>query len=222
MVGTIGNLQPDKPEFKEYLDRYHKNRLFLGIRYGNIWGYSLVAQVSSPAFIEGLKLLQQADLILETANPQPDLIESVLRVTDKVPSLRVVIDHLPAMLRSLDDSAMKVMDVNLRELAQRPQVFVKVSEVLRLVDGKPSADPKLYRSVLDPCFGTFGENQVIFGSDWPHGPAVDNLPTIVKIVQDYFSTRSHAAAEKYFWRNSVVAYKWIRRDPSQPLSTEVA
>jgi L-fuconolactonase len=36
MVGTIGNLQPDKPEFREYLDRYHKNRLFLGIRYGNL------------------------------------------------------------------------------------------------------------------------------------------------------------------------------------------
>src|SRR5712691_7962893 len=24
IVGVIGNLQPDKPEFKEYLDRYHK------------------------------------------------------------------------------------------------------------------------------------------------------------------------------------------------------
>src|SRR5690349_18463355 len=32
MVGYIGNLQPDKPEFAEYLDRYHKNKLFLGIR----------------------------------------------------------------------------------------------------------------------------------------------------------------------------------------------
>ena len=27
---------------------------------------------------------------------------------------------------------------------------------------------------------------------------------------------SRAAAEKYFWRNSLAAYKWARRDPSQP------
>ena len=44
----------------------------------------------------------------------------------------------------------------------------------------------------------------------------DNLPAIVKIVQDYFQTKSRAAAEKYFWRNSVRAYKWVKRDPSQP------
>src|SRR3954453_3460174 len=41
MVGAIGNLQPDKPEFAEYLERYHRNKLFRGIRYGNIWGYDL-------------------------------------------------------------------------------------------------------------------------------------------------------------------------------------
>src|SRR5271156_393638 len=59
MVGTIGNLQPEKPEFKEYLTRYHKNKLFLGIRYGNLWGYDLVNAVANPVFIEGVKLLQQ-------------------------------------------------------------------------------------------------------------------------------------------------------------------
>jgi predicted TIM-barrel fold metal-dependent hydrolase len=93
MVGMIGNLQPEKPEFQEYLDRYCKNKLFLGIRYGNLWGYSLVKQVTNPVFIEGLKLLAQADLVMDSANPRPDLIEALLRVTDRVPNLRIIIDH---------------------------------------------------------------------------------------------------------------------------------
>jgi L-fuconolactonase len=39
MVGMIGNLQPEKPEFKEIPGTiYHKNRLFLGIRYGILTG----------------------------------------------------------------------------------------------------------------------------------------------------------------------------------------
>ena len=54
MLGTIGNLQPDKPEFKEYLDRFHKNKLFLGIRYGNLWGYRLFELFFNPKFIDVL------------------------------------------------------------------------------------------------------------------------------------------------------------------------
>ena len=216
MVGTIGNLQPEKPEFKEYLARYHKNKLFLGIRYGNLWGYNLVDQVENPTFIEGLKLLQQADLAMDTANPRPDLLEALVKVTDKVAGLRIIVDHLPSMLQRLDASAKAGVDGTLRELARRPQVYVKLSEVLRLVDGKPSTDPALYKATLDYLFDMFGEDRVIFGSDWPNSFAADNLPAIVKIVKDYFSTKSRAVAEKYFWKNSVAAYKWVKRDPKQP------
>ena len=140
MVGYIGNLQPDKPEFAEYLDRYHRNKLFLGIRYGNIWTRpagggvtvrdNLAQQVSNPVFISGLKLLQQADLTLDTANPNPDLIQAVIAATDFVPGLRVVVDHLPAMLRTLGPSGIPAVDANLRVLATRPNVFVKVSALL--------------------------------------------------------------------------------------------
>ncbi len=216
MVGAVGNLQPDKPEFPEYLDRYRKNRLFLGIRYGNLWGYNLVEKVASPSFMEGLKLLAQAGLALDTANPRPDLIEAVLRVNDRVPGLRIVVDHLPSMLERLDANVRPAVERNLRELAARPSVYIKISEVMRIVDGRPATDPALYKPLLDRLFETFGEDKLIFGSDWPNGPAVDNLPVIVQIVRDYFYAKGQRVAEKYFWRNSLAAYKWVRRDPSQP------
>jgi predicted TIM-barrel fold metal-dependent hydrolase len=216
MVGTMGDLQPDKPEFKEYLGRYRKNKLFLGIRYGNLWGYNLVSQVANGTFIEGLKLMQQADLAMDTANPRPDLLEAVLRVNDKVPGLRIVIDHLPSMLERLDGAARTAVEGTFRELAKRPTIYIKVSEVLRMVDGRPSTDAALYKPLLDQFFETFGEDKVLFGSDWPNGPAVNNLPAIVQIVKDYFLAKGRTVAEKYFWKNSLAAYKWVRRDPSQP------
>ena len=216
MTGAIGNLQPDKPEFKEYLDRYRKNPLFLGIRYGNLWGYDLVRQAENPSFIEGLKLLREAGLTLDTANPRPDLIEAVIRVNDKVPGLRIVIDHLPSLMGRLEAGARMAVEGDLSELAMRPSIYIKVSEVMRLVDGKAATDPALYKPLLDYLFETFGEDRLLFGSDWPNGPAVNNLPAIVGIVRDYFSARGRTAAEKYFWRNSVAAYPWKRRDPSQP------
>jgi hypothetical protein len=29
-------------------------------------------------------------------------------------------------------------------------------------------------------------------------------------------TKGRPAAEKYFWKNSIAAYKWVKRDPKQP------
>ncbi|HPT27887.1 MAG TPA: amidohydrolase family protein [Bryobacteraceae bacterium] len=216
MTGMMGNLQPEKPEFKEYLDRYRRNRLFLGIRYGNLWGYSLVNQAANPVFIEGIKLMAQAGLALDTANPRPDLLEAVLRVTDQAPGLRVIVDHLPAMMWRLDSKQRIAVEGTLRELARRPQVYIKVSQVMRVLEGKPATDPAIYKPLLDQLFETFGEDKLIFGSDWPNADAVDNLPAIVQIVRDYFQGKGRTAAEKYFWKNSEAAYKWVRRDPGQP------
>jgi predicted TIM-barrel fold metal-dependent hydrolase len=85
IVGVVGNLEPDKPEFKEYFDRYRKHPLFRGIRYGNLWGRDIRRQADNPVFIDGLKLLADADLVLDTANPQMVLLESMLKISDKVP-----------------------------------------------------------------------------------------------------------------------------------------
>ena len=221
MVGTIGNLQPDKPEFKEYLDRYHKNKQFLGIRYGNIWGYSLVDQIANPVFVEGLKLVQQADMALDTANPRLDLLQAVVRVTDMVPGLRVIVDHLPALVKTLDAKGMAAIDGTLRELAKRPQVYIKVSALLTVTNGTAVTDPSVYKSTLDYIFDIFGEDKLLFGSDWPNSVAANNLPAIVQIVQDYFYAKGYSTAEKYFWKNSVAAYKWVRREYAQPPSATI-
>ena len=216
MVGTIGNLQPEKPEFKEYLDRYHKNHLFLGIRYGNLWGYNLVSQVANPAFVDGIKLMEQAGLTLDTANPRPDLLEAVVRVSDKAPNLRIVIDHLPSLMGRLDAQAQRPVDATLHELARRPAVYVKISEVLRFEGGRAVTEAASYKPMLDHLFEIFGEDRLIFGSDWPNAQAVDNLPAIVQVVKEYFLAKGRTAAEKYFWKNSMAAYRWKPRDAGQP------
>jgi L-fuconolactonase len=221
VLGTSGNLQPDKPDFPEFLDRFHKNKLFLGLRYGNIWGYNLAAQADRPAFIDGLKLVAQASLTLDSANPRPDLVTALLKVKDKVPDLRIVLDHTAKLAPGGDGaiaaSERSAMEANLRDLAGRPGVYFKLSEIMRLDrSGRPITEASAYRPVLDYLMGLFGEDRVIFGSDWPNGAAVDSLDVIVKIVRNYFADKSRAVQEKYFWRNSIAAYRWTKREGSQP------
>lgn len=213
MVGTVGNLQPEKPEFSEYLERYHRNPLFRGIRYGNLWNYDLVQQVNNPVFVEGLKLLAQADLVLDTANPRVNLLQAIVNVSDKVPNLRIVIDHLPSLDPTQQEQAS--YDAALTEIRGRPNIFAKLSEIDHRVNGQIISGLAAHRARLDLLMETFGEDRVLFGSDWPNSVGIATLGQIVELTRDYFASRPHAA-EKYFWKNSLKAYKWVKRSADQP------
>src|SRR5580765_7780928 len=214
MVGVIGNLEPDKPEFPQYLERYHKNPLFRGIRYGNLWGRDITKQSANPDFISGLKRLAEADLVLDTANPRVPLREAMIRISDAVPALRIVLDHLPALDPAEADRG--AYDAAVQELGRRPQIFVKLSEIIHRVNGQVSTDLGAYRARLDRLVEVFGTDRILFGSDWPNSDGVAPVDKVFAIAKEYFRAQPRAVAEKYFWRNSVAAYKWIRRDASQP------
>jgi L-fuconolactonase len=216
IVGTIGDLEPGKPEFRKQLERFQRNPLFRGIRYGNIWDRDLGRELVKPEFVPHLRVLADADLALDTANQTPALIAAAVRVTDQVPKLRVVLDHLPQMTPPTDHAARSAYETNLRELGKRPQVYVKISEVLRRVEGKIPQELNFYRDRLDEIFGIFGEDRVIFGSDWPNSDQWLPFDVELRLVREYFHSKGRAVAEKYFWKNSLAAYKWVKRDGSQP------
>jgi L-fuconolactonase len=217
VVGTVGNLEPEKPEFREYLDRLHKNPMFRGIRCGNIWGRDLAASVGNPKFIEGMRLVAQAGLVMDTANPDQRLLDAVVRLSDAVPNLRLIVDHLPNALqkpRSADERAK--LDTTLAEIAKRPQIYLKVSEVIQRNAQPGRTDVKSYLPVLDRMWSLFGEDRLMFGSDWPNWDTAATLEEIVNVAKAYVLPKGRQAAEKFFWRNSLEAYRWVKRSPEQP------
>jgi predicted TIM-barrel fold metal-dependent hydrolase len=206
IVGTVGDLEPGTPEFRKHLDRFHKNPLFLGIRYGNLWDRDLGKSLQKPDFVADLKLLAQAGLVLDTANPTEQLMRDALRTTELVPGLRIVLDHLPEM------EPVAVW----HELAKHPNVWVKISGIVRRVNGKVPLDIAFYKDRLDQIFGTFGEDRVLFGSDWPNSDQWATYPEVFKLAKEYFDAKPRPVAEKYYWKNSIAAYRWVHRAPDQP------
>jgi len=215
MVGTVGHLVPGTPDFRANLERFHRNPLFRGIRYG--LGRQGGREFDRPEFVADLKALADADLVLDTANPSVALLADVVRVSDHVPNLRVIVDHLPQMNPPTEPLARKSYDASMAAFRERPQIYVKVSEVLqRLGDDRIPTDTEFYRPRLDGILDVFGIDRVLYGSDWPNGDQWLPVPAGFKIVQEYFTGKGQAAAEKYFWRNSVKCYKWVKRTASQP------
>jgi len=214
MVGTVGRLTPGTEEFKRGLERFHRNPMWRGIRYG--LGRQGGKEVENPEFVADLKSLADADLVLDTANPNVALLADVVRVSDRVPNLRIVIDHLPQMVPPIEGAARASYDASMKAFRDRPQIYVKVSEVLRRVNGQIPTDTEYYRPRIDEIVDVFGMDRVLYGSDWPNGDQWLPVPVGFKIVHEYFTGKGHEAAEKYFWRNSVKAYKWVQRNASQP------
>ena len=225
IVGTVGDIEPGTPDFRKHIERFHKNPLFRGIRYGNLWDREgsgpkhhddLAVMIGKKEFAADLKFMADAGLGLDSANPTPSLINALLRTSDAVPNLRIVIDHLPKLEVPTDAAARKAYYADLHELGKRKQVFVKISSVLRRVDGKVPEDLGFYKGLLDELWGVFGEDRVIYGSDWPNSDLWAEYAHVFRIVHEYVSSKPRAIQEKYFWKNSRAAYQWIKRDPSQP------
>ena len=219
VMGTVGNLDPGQQDFGQRLEQLHRNPRFRGIRYGNLWGRSLAEGISKPEVISNLKVLANSGLTMDTANPDPPLLAAVVRLTDQIASLRVVIDHLPQLEPPRDSSARAALKTNLVELGRRPQVYVKMSEVLHPVGGQVRYDLDFYRSRLDEIWEIFGPDRLMYGSDWPNSDHSAPLRQEWKVVREYIRTKGGAVAEKFYWKNSIAAYRWIKRAANQPESS---
>jgi predicted TIM-barrel fold metal-dependent hydrolase len=216
MVGVSGRLDPYKPEFGEYLERYHKNPLYRAIRASRFYTNTDGKVTLDSVAVENLKLLAQADLAQDTANPSMALMTANVRLADAIPTLRIIMDHLPSFDPSPEGQA--AYEAVIKEMAARPNIFVKLSEVYHpRVDNKRVVDEyKPLHDRLEYLYTMFGEDRVIFGTDYPNSYGVATISEEVGLMKKFFSTKTRAQAEKYFWRNASRVYKYVKRAPNQP------
>lgn len=205
IVGFVGNLEVGQPEFAGNLRRFGRNRLFRGLRVGE---RSLLAGSGSVRFMDDLRRIGSAGLSLDVVG-SARMLGEVERIAREIPSLRVIIDHLPFEGWDGDVEAMRR---GLGPLAGRPNVYLKVSNVMRRRDGKVVTDPAVYRAGLDLLWELFGEWRLIYGSNWPVSNRVAPYEELFGIVADYFGSKGDRAAESYFYGNSRRFYRWVKRD----------
>ncbi|WP_158751012.1 amidohydrolase [Acidobacterium sp. S8] len=216
IVGIIGDLVPGSVSFGKNIDRLSANPLFKGIRYGNLWNRNLSEDMNKPGFLEDLKLLSETHLVFESANPDMELISALFRIKDKIPAAKIVIDHLPNAQIPADASSQKTFAAHLETLRSAPNVFAKLSEIPKQLNGQTSLNLALYKEKLDMLWDTFGEDRLLFGSDWPNGDHLATYADTLGLVQKFMNTKTMTAQEKFFWRNSIAAYGWQPRLSSQP------
>jgi predicted TIM-barrel fold metal-dependent hydrolase len=212
IVGHCGFLVFGTPDFRKHFDAFRRSKFFLGVRYRNNVAPPFAEALKRPEFLADFKTFADSGLVFEhTAHPRV-----LLGITDKVPSARIVVPHLPRVNLPADRAEAAEYRAALKELGQRQQVSIKLSGVVKFIDGKAVSELSVLKPWLDELYGVFGEDRVMFGSDWPHETRTRPFKTIMRVAREYMATKGRVAEEKVFWRNSARIYKWVRRDSTQP------
>jgi len=209
IVGVVGHLRPGQPEFAANLRRFAANPLFRGLRLRP----NHLKEIGQPETAADLRRVVDAGLMIDVMGG-PSILAPTLELAQQFPSLTIVIDHVP--FKDWDGNV-PALHAALGPLAARRQVYAKISDVVRVNAGQPVTDPAFHRPALDALLDLFGPDRVIFGSNWPVSNRLAPYATIHRVVADYFATQDRAVAEKYFWRNSLAAYRWQRRGAAAEL-----
>lgn len=201
LVGVVGRLDPAAADFSEQLERFAKNPLYRGFRIGH---NELTAGLKS-TLVERAR--QMADLgIGLDVNGGPEMPADVARLAAESPKLRIVINHAANLRIDGREPPMAWRDA-MAAAARHPQVFCKVSALVEQTAERPA--PKsldYYRPVLDAIWSIWGEDRLVFGTNWPVSDRGAPLADLVGIVREYFTAKGPRAAAKFFQANSRVAY----------------
>ena len=210
IVGFIGNLKLGEAAFSTNLKRFSQNPLLRGLRIGE---RAIAEGLGQRAFEQDLQRLGDQRLTIDVIGGAA-LLPNVVRIARLAPKLKIVIDHLPFGAWDNDVAAMRTA---LTEVAALPNVFAKVSNVVRRVNDRIVDDVAFYRQHLDCLWELFGADRLVYGSNWPVSERVAPYATVHRVVAEYFNAKGKAAAEKYFWKNSLRAYGWQRRGAAKIL-----
>ncbi len=208
IVGFVGNLDPNDADFATNLRRLAQNPIFRGIR----WRGDLVRiDANKDKVLAGAKLLAEHGLELDLNGP-PTMLPHAAQLGGAVKDLRIVINHLGA---SGDPQALRPdWKEAIREVAKQPNVFMKVSALVEQVKCEPGQAPRdtaYYLPILVHLWECFGPDRLIYGSNWPVSDKGAPYDAVFNIVAEYFGSMGAEASEKYFWKNSLAAYRWVER-----------
>lgn len=158
-----------------------------------------------PAFLRGLGRLKQFGLRYDLLI-YPQQLPAAIEVVRQSPEQPFVLDHLAKPF--IRDGVISPWREQIRELAQFPHVLCKVSGMV--TEARHLGwNPADFRPYLEVVFEAFGEDRLMFGSDWPVCLLAGSYEQVFRLAEDYVvnaAKYSVAAQAKFFGGNCARFY----------------
>ena len=133
----------------------------------------------------------------------PRQLPAAIALAKRFPKQPFVLDHIAKP--GIKAGTLSPWREQIRELAKAPNVLCKVSGMVTEADAKAwkAAD---FRPYLDVVFEAFGEDRLMFGSDWPVCLLAAEYAQVFALVRDYIAPLSVEAQAKMFGGNAARFY----------------
>lgn len=209
LLGIIGNVKPGSEGFADHIRRFAKNELYRGIR---VKLPDLQKGLEEAAFLADLQMFADLGLTLDV-NGGPETPAAVAKLAAKIPQLTICINHCGNVKIDGQQPPAEWL-AGMKSAAEHQHVFCKVSALVEGTGKREMNAPReveFYRPVLDALWKTWGEDRLIYGSNWPVSNRFASYATVLGIVRDYFGSQSLAVQKKFFAGNAQAAYRWKKR-----------
>ena len=210
-LALVGNLPIGTDEFPSLLDRFSKDSRFVGIRMRDRPGGETYF---TDAVWRDLGLLAKKGLTLDVLINN-FTIDEVTEVARRLPNLRIMINHLGGLNITYDPFDEK-WKAAMERAAVNGNVYCKVSGIFQRAGVKPTPKEKwFYSPVFKVVFDAFGENRIVYGSNWPVTDRGGSYSEQLSIIHDYFNSlgmqprdtkTAEQIARKLFRDNAVKFY----------------
>jgi len=201
--GVVGNFSETigTPAFRPLFEKLCENPRYVGYRLSGRYQEKL-----TDAFFDDLRLTAQkgrtVDFLLGSWR-----LEEVAEIARRVPELRIIVDHLGGV--KLDGKPLASDWVaQFRAVAKQPNVHCKVSALFGRWEKQPAPQNlTAYNEVLDLAYESFGEDRLIFGSDWPVTEQTAEYAAVLRLTRAYFDRKGAAVSAKLFHQNAAAFYR---------------
>ena len=167
VVGVVAWVPLDDPAAAaEQLDRLRADPVVVGVR-NLVHDQPDPDHVLRPQFLEGLRVLAAADVPFDLVTSQLRHLEHVPALSERVPGLRVVLDHLGKPPFRQGAGEWSTWERLLARAAEDPLVTAKVSGLYPAPAGDPAWGVEEVRPAFEHAMACFGPDRLMVGGDWP-------------------------------------------------------
>ena len=201
--GVVGNLSEviGTPAFQPLFEKLCENPRYVGYRLSGRYQEKL-----TDAFFADLILTAKKGRTVDFLVGGYSLIE-IAEIAHRVSDLRIILDHLGGV--KLEGSPLHAEWTKaFRAVAREPNVHCKVSALFGRWEKQPATqDLAAYQEVLDLAFECFGEDRLIFGSDWPVSEQTADYASVLRLTRSYFDRKDPTVSAKLFHQNAAASYR---------------
>jgi L-fuconolactonase len=201
-LGLVGNLPIGSDEFIGLIDRFAADKRFVGLRMRQRPGGD---DFFTDAVWRDLQYLADKGLTLDVLMSQFDLAD-VSSIAERVPSLKILINHLTGLIIT-GDPADADWTAAVKRAGSHRNVHCKVSGIFQRSGQSPAPkELSYYAPIFQVVYDAFGEDRIIYGSNWPVTDRGGEYQEQWKIIDEFFQPMGRSVQEKLYWKNASKFY----------------